>query len=191
MCPTEALDRIVELGKTPPRELIENPRVREEVTATATYVLGPRAGADEKQLTNALGHAIVETKHLRLGGAAKVVVGVARARVQALLVKAGKVPAKDMTAAMPLDDLFSAALARTKFPVPTGISVPLLDLEQDVASGASITQERISKAISAATRLVEKTARFWAKEIQGPVKEVPYPKASVPVVGEDFDNNFG
>ncbi len=191
MHPEETLDTIAKLGKTPPPDLASNPRLNEEITAAASYVLGPRAGADAKQLKDALEHAISEVKRKRVGGAAKVVIAVARARVQAILVKAGKVPSKDMTPAMPLDDLFSASIARLKSPIPTGISVPLLDLERDLASGLPVTRERLSKAIAAATSLVEHTTHFWAKGIPDHVKEVPYPKTSVPVVGEDFDNAFG
>ncbi len=191
MRPEETLDTIAKLGKTPPPDLASNPRLNEEVTATASYVLGPRAGADAKQLKDALEHAIAEVKRKRVGGAAKMVVAVARARVQAILVKVGKVSSKEMTPAMPLDDLFSALINHAKFPVPTTISVPLLDLERDLSSGILVRRERLSKAIAAATSLVEHTTRFWAGKAADHVKEIPFPKASAPAVGEDFDNAFG
>ncbi len=183
MRPEETLDTIAKLGKAPPPALASNPRLHEEVTAAESYVLGPRAGAVARQLKDALAHAIAEIKRQWPGGAAKVVIAIARARVQVILVRAGHVSSQEMTPEMPLDDYFSASLARAKYPLPTGISVPKLDLERDLASGA-IPGERLSRAIAAATALVEWTGHFWGKEN-------PYTKPSVPVVGEDFDNAFG
>ena len=191
MCPQDALDTITKLGKTPTSELTHNPKLHEEVTAAASYVLGPRAGADDQQLMDALHHAIAEVKQKRFGGAAKLVIAVTRARVQAIIVKVGKVPSKEMAITMPLDDCVSASLARAKFPIPISISVPLLDLERDIASGVPATRERMTKAIAAATALVERTRHFWTGDKPDHVKEVPYAKTSVPVVGEDFDNAFG
>ncbi len=191
MCPQDLLDTITKLGKTPPAELESNPQMYNEVTTAAGYALGPQAGADKKQLTDALAHAITEVKQKRIGGVAKVVISVARARMQAVLVKAGKVSPNDIIPTMSLDDLIPSFISRLKNPLPTSISVPLLDLEKQVMAGNPVTRDQLSKAIAAATALVERTEHFWAGKQPNPVKEVPYTKASATVVGEDFDNNFG
>ncbi len=191
MRPEEVLDTITKLGQLSAPDLASDPQMHEEVTAVVSYMLGPRAGADKDQLTDALAHAIAEVKRKRVGGAAKVVMAVARARVQAIVVKVGKVPPKDMTVTMALDDVFSMSITRAKFSLPTSISVPLLALERDVTLGNPIAQDRMKKAIAAATLLVETTGHFWAGKSPDLVKEIPYPKASAPAVGEDFDNAFG
>ncbi len=191
MCPQDALDTITKLGKTPTPELVQDPQLHEEVTAAACHAFGPSSGADGQLLMGALRQAIAEVKQKRIGGSAKVVIAVTKARVQAIIMKVGGVSSKEMDSSVPLDVLFSASLARAKFPVPTSISVPLLDLERDILSEVPATRDCMTKAIAAAMALVEHTGHFWAKGKIDHVKEIPYPKTSVPVVGEDFDNAFG
>ncbi len=194
MQPEDLMNSIAKIGRNFSPEFAEDPKVRDEINATASYVLGPRAGADARQLKQALDHAISESRQGRTSSAAKIVIAATRARLQALLVTVGHCNPAEMTPAILLDDLFSAALARAKFPVPTKCSIPLLAIEHNVDEDAPIPQEMFVHAAKAATLLIESTARYWPP----PVTEVPYttvPKGvAAPATGaglDGFDDDFG
>jgi hypothetical protein len=196
MRPDDIIYTAVQTGKNPSPEIANHLKVREEITTAASFVLNSRVGEDEGQLKGALIHAISESRQKRTTGAAKVVVAVARARLQALLITTGKSNPADLAPAIPLDDLFSAVLARAKFPVATTCSVPLLTLESNLRDNILVTQGQFVKGAHAASLLIENTACYWPV----PVKEVPYTKgtkvldAAAPAAEENlngFDDDFG
>jgi len=197
MCPGEILEAYTSLKANPPVELKANEELNAQITATAMYVLDPRAGADDQKLRDVLAHAVSEAKHGRSRSAATIAIAAARARVQALLVRAERNSPSDMTSIVSLNNLFSATLARAKFSVSIAISVPLLALEQDLTANLPITQDNIVRGITAASRLIEQTCHLWPPKAPERVKEIPYPKTSkamAPVMGSDlsaFDDDFG